>query len=144
VLWGVSTSAYQIEGAAENDWTEWERAGRLKDRRTRCGRASGHRERWRSDLALLPAIGASAYRYSSSGAESRPRAGEYDLAELARLSEQAGVLETLGIEPVVTLHHYTHPLWFWKEGGWGNPKSVEWFGRLAAALAQALASVASG
>src|SRR6266542_5004499 len=63
-LWGVATSAYQIEGAPENDWTEWERLGRLKEREVRCGVASGHRERWRQDLSFLPAIGANAYRYS--------------------------------------------------------------------------------
>ena len=40
-------------------------------------------------------------------------------------------LEQLGIEPVVTLHHYTHPDWFWREGGWENPESVSWFRRLA-------------
>ena len=49
-LWGVATSSYQIEGAAENDWTDWERQERLKVREERCGRGAGHRERWRDGL----------------------------------------------------------------------------------------------
>jgi len=44
----------------------------------------------------------------------------------------------LGIEPVVTLHHYTHPLWFWLDGGWENPDSVAAFRRYAATVADAL------
>jgi beta-glucosidase len=47
-------------------------------------------------------------------------------------------LRRLGIEPVVTLLHYTHPLWFWREGGWENPESVSWFVRFASRVADAL------
>src|ERR1700693_4222060 len=73
-LWGVATSAYQIEGAAENDWTEWERGGVLRQRGIRCGAGAGHADRWRSDLALLPTIGANAYRCSVEWSRaSRPR-----------------------------------------------------------------------
>ena len=60
-LWGAATSAYQIEGAEENDWTEWERQGVLLQRGIRCGPGAGHAARWRSDLDLLPAIGANAW-----------------------------------------------------------------------------------
>src|SRR6266496_5516356 len=91
-LWGVATSAYQIEGAPENDWTEWERLGRLKEREVRCGVASGHRERWRQDLSFLPAIGANAYRYSIEWSRLEPRPGEFDTAALELESERAGFL----------------------------------------------------
>jgi beta-glucosidase len=140
-LWGVSTSAYQIEGAAENDWTDWERGGRLRDPNARCGRATGHSERWRSDLALLPTIGANAYRYSIEWSRIEPRPGEFDEAALERERERADYLERLGIEPVVTLHHYTHPTWFWRQGGWENPQSVVWFRRLAERVGAALPEV---
>jgi beta-glucosidase len=141
LLWGVATSAYQIEGAIENDWTEWERFGRLKEKHTRCGSASGHRQRWESDLALLPTIGANSYRYSIEWSRLEPRPGEFDPRELSREADRVRLLHALGVEPVVTLHHYTHPVWFWREGGWGNPKSVEWFARLASAVAEAIPSV---
>jgi beta-glucosidase len=140
-LWGTATSAYQIEGAAENDWTDWERLGRLKERDARCGPASGHRNRWRSDLALLPSIGANAYRYSVEWSRIEPRRGAFDAAELEREVERVSVLRGLAVEPVLTLHHYTHPLWFWQEGGWENRESVRWFAELAAELARALPTV---
>jgi beta-glucosidase len=140
-LWGVATSAYQVEGAEANDWTEWERSGRLKDKRVRCGFASGHRQRWRADLALLPTIGANAYRYSVEWSRIEPRPGEFDPEELAREAERARLLHALSVEPVVTLNHYTHPLWFWGEGGWENAKCIERFARLAGVLAEALPQV---
>jgi beta-glucosidase len=140
-LWGVATSAYQIEGAAENDWTEWECRGRLRFPEIRCGPATGHTEKWRSDLSLLPTIGANAYRYSVEWSRLEPRPGEFDEAALLRERERVEHLERLSIHPVVTLHHYTHPLWFWREGGWENPKSVDWFRRLAERVGAALPGV---
>jgi beta-glucosidase len=135
----VATSAYQIEGAVENDWTEWERAGRLKSAGDRCGEGAGHRARWREDLDLLPSLGANAYRFSVEWSRIEPREGEFDPAALSLEAERARWLERLRIEPVVTLHHYTHPLWFWRDGGWENPRSVARFGRFAARVAEALA-----
>ena len=137
-LWGVATSAYQIEGAVQNDWTEWERAGRLKPGAERCGQATGHRDRWEADLALLPEIGANAYRFSVEWSRIEPRPGEFDESALALEARRVALLQRLGIEPVVTLIHYTHPLWFWREGGWENPESVAWLARFAARVADAL------
>lgn len=140
-LWGAATSAYQIEGASENDWTEWEERGFLREPGTRCGVATGHATRWQQDLALLPGIGANAYRYSIEWSRIEPRCGEFDEAVLAREGERADFLRRLGIEPVVTLHHYTHPTWFWKREGWENPESVIWFRRLAEKVGAALPNV---
>lgn len=136
-LWGVATSAYQIEGAAENDWTDWERLGKLKDPGLRCGKAAGHRERWRDDLSLLPTIGANAYRFSVEWSRIEPRRGRFDETALLEIGEAVEFLGRLGVEPAVTLHHYTHPRWFWAGGGWENPESVGWFRRFAAAVADA-------
>jgi beta-glucosidase len=137
-LWGVATSAYQIEGAVDNDWTDWERGGHLKNPAERCGEAAGHRGRWREDLALLPSIGANAYRFSVEWSRIEPREGEFDADALSLEADRVRWLERLGVEPVVTLHHYTHPLWFWQKGGWENPRSVAWFGRFAGRVAEAL------
>jgi beta-glucosidase len=135
----VATSAYQVEGAIENDWTVWERAGRLKPGAQPCGEGSGHRRRWEADLSLLPSIGANAYRFSVEWSRIEPRPGEFDPAALALEARRVSRLAALGIEPAVTLLHYTHPLWFWRDGGWENPKSVEWFARFAGRVADALA-----
>lgn len=137
-LWGVATSAYQVEGAVENDWTDWEARGKLKAPGTVCGRGAGHRERWQSDLSLLPTIGANAYRFSVEWSRIEPRPGEFDERALEHDRRIVDFLHRLGIEPVVTIHHYTHPLWFWKEGGWEQARSVSRFRAFAGAVADAL------
>src|SRR5262245_6143587 len=138
MLWGVATSAYQVEGAADNDWIEWENLERLKVRGARCGRASGHRERWRSDFELLPSLAANAYRYSVERSRIEPEPGRFNDQELAVERERVAALARLGIEPCVTLSHYTHPRWFWARGGWEDPRSVPEFARFADAVAGAL------
>ena len=137
-LWGVATSSYQIEGAAENDWTDWERQERLKVRDERCGSASGHRERWRADLSLIPTIGANAYRFSVERSFVEPEPGFFSEDALKFERARVDALARLGIEPVVTLHHYTHPLWFWQGEGWEARDSVASFRRYAAVVAEAL------
>ncbi len=137
-LWGVATSSYQVEGAPSNDWTQWESEGRLKDAGERAGRASHHRERWRDDYDLLPSIGANAYRYSIEWSRIEPRPGEYDPAALGVERERAEKLFRMGIEPVLTLHHYTHPRWFEREGGWENRDAVARFRSLTRVVAEAV------
>jgi beta-glucosidase len=137
-LWGVATSAYQLEGASDNDWTEWERLGRLRVRGRLCGQATGHWDRWRQDLALLPAIGANAYRFSVEWSRVEPSPGVWDEAALRRYAELAAQLGRLGIQPVVTLFHYTHPRWFHGEGGWERPGSVARFASFARRVGEAL------
>jgi len=141
-LWGVATSSYQIEGAAENDWTHWEGQERLKVRGERCGQASGHRARWRADFALLPSLGANAYRFSVERSAIEPEPGFFSDEALRSERDRVDALVRLGIEPVITLHHYTHPRWFWADDGWENPQSVAAFRRYAAVVADALGGAA--
>jgi beta-glucosidase len=137
-LWGVATSSYQIEGAVENDWTDWEREERLKVREERCGRGAGHRERWKTDFSLIPTIGANAYRFSIERSAIEPAPGFFSDEALRFERERVDALVRLGIEPVVTLHHYTHPRWFWSGEGWEGAESVAAFRRYAAVVADAL------
>ena len=139
-LWGVATSAYQVEGAPDNDWTEWERLERLKVRGTRCGRGAGHLERWRSDFALLPTLGANAYRYSLEWSRIEPEPGRFSEEALCREKERVAALGRLGIEPCITLSHYTHPRWFWRDGGWEDSRSVDSFRRYTEAVVDAVGS----
>ena len=108
-LWGVATSAYQLEGGPSSDWARWEESGRLNARHERCGHATGHERTWESDFALLPSIGANAYRLSAEWSRIEPRRGEIDGAALADLRRRLERLRALGVEPMLTLFHYTHP-----------------------------------
>ena len=135
-LWGVATSAYQIEGGIENDWSAWERSGRLRAAHERCGRATDHHRLWEGDLALVPAIGANAFRFSVEWARIEPRPGEYDIGALEMYRSRIVRLRELGIEPVVTLFHYTHPVWFW-DHGWESSRAVDAFAGFARRCAEA-------
>ena len=73
------------------------------------------------------------------GAASSRRAATFDAAALARYGRFVDRLLARGLEPVVTLHHYTHPAWFHDETPWTSPASVEAFARFARRVAAALA-----
>jgi beta-glucosidase len=139
-LFGCATSAYQIEGGIENDWSDWERAGRCKEAGTRCGRATDHWNRWERDVELLAELGAQAYRFSVEWARVEPRPNEWDDAAIARYVAIADALRAKGIEPFVTLLHFTHPTWFHESCPWHrlDQDAPLRFGRFAERVTSAL------
>src|SRR6185295_12445726 len=79
---GVATSAYQVEGHIENDWAEWERAGKLKEVHARCGRGVDHWNRFEETLRLVRDVGATAFRISLEWARLEPQPGRFDEAAI--------------------------------------------------------------
>ncbi len=122
---GVSTSAYQVEGGLTNDWTEWEAAGKLKDKQARSGRGIDHWGRFESDLKLIAGLGATAYRLSLEWSRIEPKPGRFDDAALKGYRARLESMHKLGVRPVVTLHHFTHPTWFHHQTPWHEPKCLE-------------------
>ncbi|GGK45304.1 beta-glucosidase [Streptomyces flaveus] len=135
-LWGVSTSAHQIEGAADKRepsvWDAFtEEPGRIKDGST-AAVACDHYHRYPEDVALLHDLGVGAYRFSISW----PRVlspGGLDFYD--RLVDE---LVAAGIRPVPTLFHWDLPLAVDKEGGWLNRDTAERFAEYAAVVAERL------
>ncbi len=121
---GVATSAYQVEGGLSNDWTDWEAAGKLKDKRARCGRGIDHWNRFASDLELIHGLGVTAYRLSLEWSRIEPEPGRFDDAALKGYRERLELAVKKGIRPVVTLHHFTHPRWFHAQTPWHEPSSL--------------------
>jgi beta-glucosidase len=117
-LFGTATSATQIEGRCED--SDWVRFARQKDR-IRHGDtpdvACDSFRRWREDLALQRELGMGAYRLSVEWARIEPREGQIDHAALDVYVSQLGALRDAGIEPMVTLHHFTLPGWLADRGG---------------------------
>jgi beta-glucosidase len=136
-LFGVAVSHYQVEGDDPCDWTDWEAAGRTKG--GPCGRAAGAWQRYEEDAALAAGLGANAFRFSVSWSRVEPKRGLFDEVALGRYRRFVERLVLLGLEPVVTLHHYTHPRWFHEETPWTAPSSVDAFARFARKTARALA-----
>ena len=65
-LWGVATSAFQIEGSPHADWTAWDPLAGAQPGMT------GHYERFREDVALLRDLGVNAYRFSVEWSRIQP------------------------------------------------------------------------
>jgi beta-glucosidase len=137
-VFGVATSAYQVEGGLENDWSEWERLGKLKDPRARCGRAVDHWNRFHEDLGLVKALGATALRISLEWARIEPTRGAIDGRSVEAYRERLLAMRSAGIRPVVTLHHFTHPSWFHRDTPWHSPESVAAFRAYAKVCAKIL------
>jgi beta-glucosidase len=140
-LWGVATSAHQVEGNTCNDWTRFEAQGRVKSGE-RSGRAADHFHRYAQDFELFSAIGVNAYRFSVEWSRIEPDRGRYDEAALAHYVDMVHAMRAHGMEPVVTLHHFTAPLWFADAGGflWRDAPKV--FARFCARVATAFADAA--
>jgi beta-glucosidase len=132
---GVATAAYQVEGHIENDWSEWERAGRMKHV---AGAGVDHWNRFAEDYRLTLDIGASAFRMSLEWARIEPERGRFDEEALDGYRRRLQAMREVGLRPVVTLHHFTHPTWFHRETPWHRPESVAAFRRYARACAEVL------
>lgn len=133
-LWGVGTSAYQVEGAAKDQgrgasvWDAFcETEGKVRYGDTGSV-ACDHVNRFREDVALMKAIGLQAYRFSVSWPRVLPAGtGEVNAAGLKFYDQLVDELLAAGIQPWVTLFHWDYPQALYDQGGWLNPKTVDWF-----------------
>lgn len=128
--WGVATSAHQVEGNNQtNDWWAWEQQqGRIKEGHT-SGLACDWWENAEVDFDRAADLGVSALRLSVEWARIEPRPGTFDDRAIARYAEMLQGLRERGIEPMVTLHHFSSPRWLADQGGWENPETVSLFAR---------------
>lgn len=133
-VWGVATSAFQIEGAAAQDGkgpSIWDRfcrqPGAIADQ-SNGDIACDHYHRWSTDLDLIASLGVDAYRFSVSWPRVRPAGGgawnEQGLAFYERLVD--GLLSR-GIKPFLTLNHWDLPEALQAGGGWANRDTVHRF-----------------
>ena len=118
-LWGTSSAAHQVEGDNRNcDWWEWEQQpGRIANGDTSAV-ACDHYHRYREDFALLRDMKQNAHRLSIEWSRIEPSEGTFDSRQIRHYRDVLGELREQGILPMVTLHHFTSPLWFVRKGGW--------------------------
>jgi len=129
-LWGTSSAAHQVEGDNRNcDWWEWEqRPGRIAGGDTSAV-ACDHYRRYREDFALLRELNQNAHRLSVEWSRIEPAEGEFDSRQIRHYRDVLGELREQGMTPMVTLHHFTSPLWFARKGGWATAGSAHAFMR---------------
>jgi beta-glucosidase len=143
--WGTATSSHQVEGGnSNNDWWLWEKEpGKiLKGHRSgmACDWWGG---RWEEDLDRAADNGQNAHRLSVEWSRIEPSPGVWDEDALDFYRQLVKGVVDRGLEPMVTLHHFTHPIWFADQGGWLDPDSVEYFERYTRVVASTLKDFAN-
>lgn len=127
MLLGVASSATQVDGGAlDHSWNDWYAQGKVRnggDPRL----AADHWNRWREDVLLMHRMGIQTYRFSVEWARIEPEEGRFDLEALEHVKEELMLLLAVGIRPLVTLYHFTTPMWFEDKGGWEKYDNVRCF-----------------
>jgi beta-glucosidase len=136
-LWGAATASHQVEGDNRfNDWWEFEQSGRLPHA---SGEACRHYQCFESDFDIARSLGHNAHRLSVEWSRVEPQQGVWNDSEVEHYAAVLGALRARGIEPIVTLHHFTNPAWFTRRGGWTRHDSVALFSRYVERVAARLA-----
>jgi beta-glucosidase len=126
-LWGAATSSHQVEGNNfYNDWWAWEQLGKVEHKEV-SGRSTDHWHLFREDLKYAQELGLNAYRFSIEWSRWERTEGKWDPLAIEWYRELINECEKNRLKPMVTLHHFTSPLWFSDQGGFLNPDSPRKF-----------------
>lgn len=161
-LWGASVSAHQVEGGQHNQWTVWE----LENAKSKAAQASyqygdlknwpdisdraedpnnyvsggavDHYHQYHHDFDLLEKMNMNAFRFSVEWSRLEPEEGAWDVAAVTHYKQYVAELKQRGIEPVLTLFHFTLPVWFAEKGGFAKRSNVRYFVRFAERIVREL------
>jgi beta-glucosidase len=144
-LWGTATSSHQVEGNNKNNnWYAWEQdEGRI---------IHGHKSglacdwwggRWKQDFDRAAEAGQNAHRLSIEWSRVQPTPDQWDEDALDHYREIVRGLYVRKMTPLITLHHFSDPLWLVNEGGWENPEAPQKFARFVRKVVEALKDYAT-
>jgi beta-glucosidase len=138
LLLGCATAAHQVEGGIDNDWSRWvaehpEAIAGGSD----AVIAIDQYHRYREDFEQLGSMHHNAHRFSIEWARVEPQPGTFDREALAHYADVLRTCRSNGMEPVVTLQHFTLPVWLAESGGFATPDAPMRFARYAAACVEA-------
>ncbi len=137
-LWGSATSSHQIEGDNFNDWSEWEKSdSRIQELQSKnknlneyvSGKACDSYNRYEEDFNIAKQLGHNIHRFSIEWSRIEPEEGRFNKEAIEHYKNIIKALKDRGIKPMVTLWHFTNPIWFAELGGFLNKKSTEYFTR---------------
>jgi beta-glucosidase len=136
-LWGTATSSHQVEGNnTNNNWWKWEQEGHTAHKSgLACDWWGGH---WREDFDRAAETGQNAHRLSVEWSRIQPEPDKWDEDALERYRTMLRGLRERGIMPMVTLHHFTDPLWLYEKCGWENETVVPLFEKYVRKVVEAL------
>ena len=139
-LIGTASAATQIEGGdLDHSWMDWYRKGHIVDGSTPA-RTDEHWIRWREDDALMGELGMQVARIGVEWARVEPQMGVFDEDAIARYVAEVTLLADLGIQPLVTLHHFTNPMWFENLGAFEKVENIAHFLRFVERMVRAFGS----
>ncbi len=139
-MWGTATSAHQVEGQnSNNNWAAWEAEPGHIHQNQKAGNACGWwAGRWREDFDRAADSDQNAHRLSVEWSRIQPTPDRWDEEAIDRYRLMLRGLMERNLMPMVTLHHFTDPLWFVERGGWENPEAPELFAKFVTKIVTAL------
>lgn len=143
-MWGVSSAGYQSEGNEFNSqWYAWEQAGKTTHK---AGKAVDFYHRYEEDILLAKAMGVNSFRLSVEWSRIEPKPGQIDQVQLAYYKNLVQTVRKHGMEPLVTLVHFTYPHWLDFDTdhdgvtGWEDPDTVDAYLNYSALVARELSA----
>ncbi|MFH0918666.1 MAG: glycoside hydrolase family 1 protein [Candidatus Omnitrophota bacterium] len=124
-LWGAATSAHQVEG--QNIYNDWWLAEQEHFLKVPSLLACNHYQLYAEDFALAKQLNHNCHRFSIEWSRIEPQEGEFQSSEIEHYRKIIADLKSKGLEPVITLHHFTNPVWFSQKGGWTKFKLRTYF-----------------
>ena len=163
-LWGAATSAHQVEGENINNWSKWENenaerlaeeAGEKNDNWQKnrfpemfeaknyiSGKACDHYKRYEEDFDAVKKMNHNTYRFSLEWSRIEPEENVFNKDAITYYRNILLALKKRGIKPMVTLWHWTSPLWLTEKGGEASRKFPFYFERYAKFIAEELGDLA--
>lgn len=137
-FWGAATASFQVEGGIDNnDWAMAAYEGRVPA----CGDACDHFNRYEADFDLAKELGHSAHRLSVEWSRIEPVEGVFDMEAVEHYRDVLKALKKRNLTPIVTLWHFTVPVWFSARGGFEAKDSPALFSRYAAFVVHQLSDL---
>ncbi len=144
-LWGTATSSYQNEGNNTNsNWSIWENTpGKIiLDQKSgkACDWWSG---KWKDDFNRAASTHQNAHRFSLEWSRIQPALDRWDESAIEHYRQMVQGLLERGITPIITLHHFSDPIWLAEMGGWENEKVIHLFREYVKKVVQSLSAFCS-
>jgi len=136
-LWGTATASHQVEGNnTNNQWWQWEQDGHTAGKSgLACDWWGG---RWKEDFDRAAEGGQNAHRFSVEWSRIQPTPDTWDEDALERYRSMLRGLRERGLTPMVTLHHFTDPLWLAEYGSWETEEVIPLFEKFVRKTVEAL------
>jgi beta-glucosidase len=139
-LWGTATAAHQVEGQnTNNNWSAWEaQPGRILNGDKSGLACDWWGGRWKEDMDRAAETGQNAHRMSVEWSRIQPAPDRWDENALDHYREMLRGMRDRKITVMVTLHHFTDPLWLVEMGGWENAQTPALFAAFVRKTVEAL------